>query len=431
MLRLYLAIWLAKIIQFLTRRLNLGGGSAAPGLYALKIDPQLVKKLSSKIPTNIVISGTNGKTTTSRMLAHFAQTNNFKVIRNSTGSNLERGIASALINKTNPFSLKLKNADLGIWELDEAAFNNVVLSIKPNIMVFLNVFRDQLDRYGEVNTVVKKWEETLKKVNFNSLILANGDDLNTLRLKGSFRGEFETFGMPNMMIKGEAQATKNKSLNFKAEDVKVSSLDNVTFNLNFRGMRQQVLLPLPGSYHIYDFLAAFAAGYHLNLDPEQMIDSLDGFVPAFGRVEKLIIKGKNVYLFLIKNPVGATQVFGTIAAEIKPEDTVLLALNDNFADGKDVSWIWDANFEELKIKDFGLRILCSGQRAEDLAIRLKYAGLNTKQIEIQKSLEKAFDKSLEITKGRVFITPTYTAMLGLQSILAKKGYKKAYWKENN
>lgn len=431
MIRLYLAIWLAKLIQFLTRTLNLGGGSAAPGLYALKVDPELIKKLSSQIPTNVVISGTNGKTTTARMLSHFAMANNLKVIKNSTGSNLERGIASALINKVNPLSLKVNQADLGIWELDEAAFNKVVLSIKPNIMVFLNVFRDQLDRYGEVDNVVKKWEETLKKVTFDSIILVNGDDLNTLKLKDSFKGDIESFGMPEFKIKGEAVADKTqaKNLNFKAENVSLSNFDNVTFEINFRGMREQIMLPLPGSYHIYDFLAAFATGYHLNLEPEKMIDSLEEFMPAFGRVEKLQIKDKNVYLFLIKNPVGATQVFSTIAADLKPEDTLLLALNDNFADGKDVSWIWDAEFEVLS--KFKNKFIVCGIRAEDLSVRLKYSDIDSKKIEIRKSLEDAFAKSLNQAKGRLFIMPTYTAMLELQNILAKKGHKKQYWKEVN
>lgn len=432
MLRLFGAVWLAKIIQFLTRYLKLGGGSAAPGLYALKIDPQLIQKLSPQIKTNVVISGTNGKTTTARMLSHFAHTSGVKIIRNSTGSNLERGIASALISNLNPWTLKLKDTDLGIWELDEAAFNKIVLSIKPNIMVFLNLFRDQLDRYGEVDSVAKKWQETLKKVNFECMVLANGDDLNTLNLKNSFSGSFETFGIPEARIKGESDnpPTKTQSLNFKAEKLTLSQLDNITFDLNFRGIKYPVMLPLPGSYHVYDFLAAFAAGYHLNLDPEQMIDSLEGFMPAFGRVEKLVIKNKSVYLFLIKNPAGASQVFATIAAELAPEDTILLALNDNFADGRDVSWIWDADFEELTINDLRFTITCSGQRAEDLAVRLKYAGINTEQIEIEKSLDKAFTKALSKNKGRLFILPTYTAMLELQNILAKRGHKQHYWKDN-
>src|SRR3989338_1277874 len=173
-MRKILAIGTGKLINHITRSLKIGGGSAAPGLYALKIDPEIVTKLSKKIPTNIIITGTNGKTTTARMLAHFAKESGLKVIRNHTGSNLERGIASALIHNS--------KGDLGIWEMDEAAFNSVAPKLNPDIVIFLNIFRDQLDRYGEVNTILDKWSETLKKLPKKTLILVNGDDANTAKL---------------------------------------------------------------------------------------------------------------------------------------------------------------------------------------------------------------------------------------------------------
>src|ERR1035437_6873439 len=160
-MRVFFAILLGKAIFKISRFLKLGGGSAAPGLWALKLYPDLVEELVKKIPTNIIITGTNGKTTTARMLSHFAKSSGLKVIRNHTGSNLERGIASTLISHNTP-------ADIGIWELDEAIFNTIGPKINPDIIVFLNVFRDQLDRYGEVNSVVNNWAQTLKKINIKT-----------------------------------------------------------------------------------------------------------------------------------------------------------------------------------------------------------------------------------------------------------------------
>ena len=335
-----------KIIAKLTRFLKIGGGSAAPGLYALKIYPELVSDLTQDIPQSVVITGTNGKTTTARMLAHFAQAQGLKVLRNATGSNLERGIASTLLSHSHLPGGKLTNVDLAIWELDEAAFNQLVPKLKPKIIVFLNVFRDQLDRYGEVDTIVKKWSETLKNTPKDTLLLVNGDDQNLLNLKKAFKGKFFTFGVENYKISGENINKKvgKEKLDLEAKNLVLVGLSGTHFELVEYDGLWTFSLPLPGIYHIYDFLAAFAIGSQLGLEPKQMITSLKDFSPAFGRMEKLGFG----YIFLIKNPAGATQVFETISPQIKTQDRLLLALNDNLADGTDVSWIWDAEFEKLR-----------------------------------------------------------------------------------
>ncbi len=202
-MRLIVAILFGKLIAYFTKLFKIGGGSAAPGLYALKIEPDLVKKLTAYISKNVVITGTNGKTTTARMLAHFAKTSGLKIIRNHTGSNLERGIASTLIQHSS-FNLKgyCTNYDLGIWELDEAAFNTVAPKIIPAVIVFLNVFRDQLDRYGEVDTVIKNWCATLQKLPSNTKIIVNGDDANTAKLAKCFKGKVQKFGVKDYKIVG-------------------------------------------------------------------------------------------------------------------------------------------------------------------------------------------------------------------------------------
>ncbi|MDD5147308.1 MAG: MurT ligase domain-containing protein [Candidatus Daviesbacteria bacterium] len=452
-MRFILAILVGKLIFFLTRNFKLGGGSAAPGLYALSIEPNLVAKLAAKIPKNVVITGTNGKTTTAKMLAHFAKETGLKVIRNHTGSNLERGIASTLISCVN-LCVNLKgcrlNFDLGIWELDEAAFNNVTPKLNPEVVIFLNVFRDQLDRYGEIDTVTKNWCQALKKLSSETAVLVNGDDANILKLAACFRGKVQKFGVKDYTIAGESIIHKKEieNLDFEAKNVKTNGLTGISFSLSLHYQSSIVHLPVPGIYHIYDFLAAFAAGTMLNIDPDEMVLSLKTYSPAFGRVEKFHLNptshrtptsevGYMGYIFLIKNPAGATQVFETIAPNIKPGDRMLLALNDNIADGTDVSWIWDANFELIqnssnlseRAKSRDYTIIASGSRANDLALRLKYANFNPKEIKIQPDLKQALKQAGMGLKGKLFILPTYTAMLELQSILTKAGIKKHYWED--
>ena len=437
-MRLLLAIISGKLIAYFSRLFKIGGGTAAPGLFALRIDPELVEGLSIKIPKNVIITGTNGKTTTARMMAHFAKESGLRAIRNHTGSNLERGIASTLIRHARPGLAKL-NYDLGVWELDEAAFNTVAPKIKPDIVVFLNVFRDQLDRYGEVDSVVKKWSETLKKLPKSTLILVNGDDLNTKKLKNSFKGHVYQFGVKDYKIVGEGIEHKKEQedLDFEARNVKLNDLKSSKFEVVLHNKPYSTNLPLPGIYHIYDFLAAFAAGHELGFSTKDMISSLKGFSPAFGRVEKLPFG----YIFLIKNPAGATQVFETIAPQLKPQDRLLFALNDNLADGTDVSWIWDVDFELFQNPSRALRlrsgqapsrdltIYTSGTRAYDLANRLKYAGFNPKLILVEPNLKNALQEAKKDLKGHLFILPTYTAMLQLQRILAESGIKRHYWEE--
>ena len=425
-MRFFLAILVGKFISYLTKTLRFGGGSAAPGLYALKVDPNLVEKLIQKIPKNIVVTGTNGKTTTARMISNFATESELKVIRNHTGSNLERGIASTLISHTSSHLTRL-DYDLGVWELDEAAFNTVAPKLNPDIIVFLNVSRDQLDRYGELDKVVNMWCETLVHLDPKTIVLINADDPSLGKLEKHFKGTVIKFGKKNI------------------KNIRTKGLAGSFFDLEVNNIRLAIDLPLPGLYHIYDFLAAFYTGDKLNFSDKDMISSLKNFTPAFGRVEKFELqplrlhRKNNGYIFLIKNPAGATQVFETLAPSLKPQDRLLIALNDNLADGTDVSWIWDAEWERLLVTGSRYQVVCSGIRAHDLALRLKYAGFsskgqlasswNSKQITIEPDLEKAFQDAQRGLKGTLYVLPTYTAMLGLQRILTKAGVKESYWKE--
>lgn len=431
-INLFLSICLGKIIIFATKLFKLGGGSAAPGYYALKLYPNLVTKLAQQIPKTVVITGTNGKTTTARLLSQFAEVENLRILKNATGSNLERGVASALIANFNLLKGRVRDIDLAIFELDEAAFNNVIPKLSPDLIIFLNVFRDQLDRYGEVDSIVKKWEVTLNNISKNCMLLINGDDRNLLQMKKSFKGKTFTFGVENYKIRGEVNFKNigDEKLDLEAKNVNLLGLDGVKFELNEKDGLWHFLLPVPGIYHIYDFLAAYIAASKLGIERKSIIQALRTFSPAFGRVEKFKLTPSNeAYIFLIKNPVGASQVFEVIKGEVKPNDRLLIALNDNFADGTDVSWIWDSEFEKLKVQSEKLKIIVSGTRAEDLSVRLKYADFESEPIIIENDLQSALKEAKDGLEGRLFILPTYTALLELQKILAKSGLKKEYWRE--
>lgn len=417
-----LSIWVGKLIFYLVRTLKLGGGSAAPGLYALKIYPNLIQRLSQNIPQSIFISGTNGKTTTARLLAHFTKGQNIKTIHNSTGSNMERGIASTLIDKADWLG-RVKNIDLAIWEVDEAGVKILAPKIKPQIMVFLNAARDQLDRYGELDSLIQEWEETLKTLSYQPLVLINNDDANTLRLKNIIGINFETFGLDKQLINWEKNSAHRAKPNFLAQNIKVSGLDSVSFQLTTKNITTSAKLPMGGIYNVYNTLAALSVADHLNLPIKTLAQSLFKYQTVFGRIEKI----PQGYILLIKNPNGTNQVLSTLNPVLKPEDHLLLALNDNLADGTDVSWIWDVEFESLtrNLKT----IITSGTRAYDLALRLKYADFNTNKIIIEPDLSKALKLTDQKLKGQLYILPTYTALLELQKILAKQGLKKHYWRE--
>lgn len=419
------AVLAGKSIFFFSRILNLGGGFAAPGLYALKIDPGIVEKLSSQIPKQVIITGTNGKTTTSGMLAHLFESEGIKVLRNRTGSNLERGIASTLIVHSSVFGRI--SEQVAVWEVDEAAFNTLAPKIKPDLIVFLNVYRDQLDRYGEVDSIVNKWIETIKILPPETKLLINGDD-------GSLEGFYKAaksvtaFSVPGAGFKGEKKPGQPRKAGFLGTDVK-SSLERSNFLFESGKKKFPVELTIAGTYNVDNAVAALAAKSLMGDLPDSGIKGLADFGSAFGRSERFNLNGKDCYIFLIKNPAGATQVMETVIPNLKAGDTLLIALNDNFADGKDVSWIWDIDLEKFEVRSMKYEICVTGTRVYDMALRLKYAGVDEDRIIVEQSLKAALDEMSRGAVGRLFILPTYTAMLELQKVLVKKGVKKHYWKE--
>jgi len=442
------AISVGKFVNFLTN-LQGGGGTAAPGLYALKIDPNLVEKLSGKIKNGaIVIAGTNGKTTTARITTDILATE-YQTIHNRQGSNLLRGVASTLITSISIVG-NIKS-DLAIWEADEAALPEIVKQTKPKTIVLLNLFRDQLDRYGEVETIREKWSEAISTLPAETKLILNADDPSVAFIAKSFKGKPVYFGVEEKKIDlpiienvADVRFCLNCGAPLKYDPIFSAHLGhwscpkchydrpkpsisatNARFKpdlsthlgLSIANRQSTVDYKLPGLYNVYNVLAAAATAKLLGIDDKQIIKAIEDFQAAFGRFQKMDIKGKKAVVFLIKNPAGANEVIRTISP--LKNVSLLTILNDNIADGRDVSWIWDTNWEVLKGKFKSINT--SGTRAYDIALRLKYADMNN--ISVHEDINTSFQESLDKlgTKDTLLILPTYTAMLELQGILKKYG----------
>lgn len=444
------AIIIGKLIAIINKTRGTGA-TAAPGLYALKIDPNLVKKISAKNKLkSIVISGTNGKTTTSRILYDIVS-KKYKVIHNRQGSNLLRGIASTMIGKVS-LSGRL-NCEYAIWECDEAALLPTSQNIEIDALVLLNLFRDQLDRYGEIDTTRKKWQEVVKDLKPNSTLILNTDDPSVNYLSKFTKSKKIFFGLntteidlpkvenvadvkfcPNCsgkliyidLYSAHLGTYKCAKCSFKRETPQVF-ISAITFdkdystniNVSINNKSVSTSYQLPGLFNAYNVLAALTAAFSLGVDPKSASKNIGKFTAAFGRYQNIKLDDKNMLLFLIKNPAGANEVIRTIATNNKIN--LLVVLNDNIADGRDVSWIWDTNWEALTGKITNIDV--AGTRAWDMALRLKYSQIKIDKTNIHEDLNVSIGKALsKISKNdTLFILPTYTALLGLQYYLKEKG----------
>ena len=452
-LRLIAAILAGKLISVLLK-LTGSGATAAPGLYALKIDANLVKKITRCLPKgSIIISGTNGKTTTSR-LAYEMLSSKHKVIHNRQGSNLLRGIASTLIKKS---SLTGKvNAELGLWEIDEATLPEAIDNLLPKTIVLLNLLRDQLDRYGEVDTTRQKWQKSLTKLPKTSLIL-NADDpgisflskftkarifyfgVNDTKInlptidhvadikyclncstkliyKSLFSAHLGHYYCPNCNLKRPSPTVYANNLLFRKDF-------STSIKLNVNGQLSIVNCHLPGLYNVYNILAASAIGSTYKVTGTEIKKQIQNFSTAFGRFQKIKIGQKQAIIFLIKNPAGANEVLRILSTQDKLN--LLVILNDKIADGKDISWIWDTNWEILKNKTSDVSV--AGIRSWDMALRLKYAGFKLSNNSIYTVISYSILKSMSKLNNNdtLIILPTYTALLDVQeSVLKLAGGKK-------
>jgi UDP-N-acetylmuramyl tripeptide synthase len=467
-LRTAAAVVAGKAAGRASRLLGRGGGTAVAGLVAQRIDRRIVSTLAVQAGAGaICVTGTNGKTTTSLMLNRMATAAGLRPLHNRSGSNLMRGVAAMLVEEAS-LSARIPDAArrLAILEVDEATLPEIVAAITPRAIVFTNLFRDQLDRYGEVDAVARAWERALRAPATNSrpqretALVLNADDPAIAHLGRDVRTPVLYYGVEDTAAAGESvehasdfrtclecSAELTYDVTFyghighwrcsacgnarPAPDIRVTRISAtgestaIEFAFSGEGECMRVDLPLSGLYNVYNALAAVAGAAALGLPRDAVTRALDGFSAAFGRQERFAIDGREVRVLLGKNPTGLNQVLRSIAGQ-PGEKRILFFLNDGVADGRDVSWIWDADYET--VKPGCAFVLAAGTRAEDLALRLKYAGFGD-DVPVERNAAAALRRAIDATpRGHTLhIIPTYTAMLQVRELLAKHAGIRSYW----
>ncbi|TMB47706.1 MAG: Mur ligase family protein [Chloroflexi bacterium] len=453
MIRKATAVWAGKATGVVSRITRRGGGTTLPGDIARAIDPHVLTKLSQDLKQgSVVITGTNGKTTTARLISWLLEGAGNTVVANRAGANLIFGVTAAAVNQAGPDG-KLR-ADWGVFEIDEASLPKAVAEIQPHATLVLNLFRDQLDRYGELESIAKKIEQALSALPETAHVILNADDPRVAEIGLSLARKPTWYGLDDASVAqkelphaADARTCPRcgASLIFDAvyvghdgvyrcpngdfqrptpeitaTDIKLDGFDSLEATI--AGTR--IAMPLGGLYNCYNVLAAFAAARTLGLTPDRIAQRLQTFKASFGRQERIDYRGRKIVLVLSKNPAGFNETVRT-AIDLAKGRKFIIGLNDRKADGTDVSWIWDVDFEQLKGK--AEVVIPAGIRAHDLAVRLKYAGVKAE--EPQTDPARALDKLLELTKegDSVHLLCTYTAMLDLRAELVRRGSALPYW----
>jgi len=453
MLRKTAAVWAGKATGALSRITRRGGGTTLPGDVARAIDPKILSRLAEDLTQGaVVITGTNGKTTTARLVTWLFEGIGQRVVSNRAGANLIYGVTAAALGKAGTDG-KLK-ADWGVFEIDEASLPRAVEEIQPKATLVLNLFRDQLDRYGELETIAKKIEKALSALPEGAHVILNADDPRVAEIGLSLPHKPTWFGLDDVAVAGKqlphaADARTcprcGASLLFDAvyvghdgvyrcptgdfarpqpdltaTDIVLDGFDSLM--LTIEGTR--IAMPLGGLYNCYNVLAAYATACSLGLDGRYIAERLKTFRAAFGRQERIEFRGRRLVLVLSKNPAGFNETVRT-AVELARGENFLIGLNDRKADGTDVSWIWDVDFEQLKGK--AKLVIPAGVRAHDLAVRLKYAGVEAQPPETDPG--KALDTLIKHTNegDTTYVLCTYTAMLDLRAELVRRGWAQPYW----
>lgn len=427
-----LLISLGKSVSFMSKTLSRGSGSTWPGHIALSANKNFVKEILRKNPNlkTILIVGTNGKTTTGKMVRTILETAEKRAFQNEAGANLLNGIASSLLLNSNPNG-KIP-FDFAIFEVDENSLPLVVNEFMPNYIIILNLFRDQLDRYGEVNTIAKKWKKTLKDLPSSTVVIANGDDPLIAQIAQASHENAYYFGLdePKLSRKENQHASDttycpNCGNKLKFKQRYLSHLGNWECTKCNRKRPQLTLsefkhYPLVGLYNKYNTLAAVLLAQKIGIEPETINSALQKFKPAFGRQEKLEVNGRTAIIFLSKNPTSFNESLRTVN-ELNGKH-LLFVLNDRIPDGRDVSWIWDIDFETLLNKNQHIHV--SGDRAYDMGLRLKYAHPTVKHVDTYPVLEKLFEPNVfdnlkdGVPSGEtLYILPTYSAMLEVRKLI--------------
>ncbi|MBU1327265.1 Mur ligase family protein [Patescibacteria group bacterium] len=414
----------AKVIGAISRLFGLGAGATWPGEIAITFRPNIARSLASELSDGVIlIAGTNGKTTTSLMVKTMLEHIGDSVVYNITGANLLNGVVSSFIHDAD--WLGGVRANIGIFEIDENSLPIMLKYATPKRIVLLNLFRDQLDRYGEVDVIVEKWKKALSHLPGDAEIILNSDDPGVAFIGKSVKGKVIYFGLndSSIYLKAKEHATDstfcpNCGMRLTYDGVYYSHIG--VWRCTRCGNKRpdpnvsKWSSPLPGIYNQYNTLAAVALAKSLDISDEEIQKALHLFVPAFGRQEEIVVGSKTVKLFLSKNPAGFNASLRTVLD--MGAKKLLLVLNDRIPDGRDVSWIWDVDFEILTNRH---ELFISGDRCYDLALRLKYANLCFSKPRIFTNLQNGVQAAIKATSERetLFVLATYSAMLEIRKIL--------------
>jgi len=449
--RLSLETSAARLVGRLSRAAGRGGGTTLPGKLVWKLDPGALDALAGRLPLGVaLVSATNGKTTTTAMAASILAPRR-RLAWNHSGANLASGVASTL--------LAARDAELGLLEVDEFALPEILRRTRPRVVELGNLFRDQLDRYGELEHIAERWRAAVEELSTDAVLVANADDpLVAALAEGRERAVLFGIDDPRRARPALQHASDSKycvrcgapyhydaayvghlgayrcescghvrpPLDLAARDIEPEGLEGVSFSLVTTDASVRVRLAVPGLYNVYNALGASALAVALGAGLDEIAAGLARFRAAFGRFERFAAGDRRVLLLLIKNPAGANEAIRTLEDGGVPP-TLVIALNDEIADGRDVSWIWDVDFEPL-LERAG-RIVASGERAAELGLRFTYAGFPRERLELEPDLERALERGLELTEtgGELAVLPTYTAMLRLRAIATQRGLTRPYW----
>ncbi len=449
----------ARATGALSRRSGRGGGTTLPGRVLLRLAPDAIAELAAGLERgSTIVSATNGKTTTAGMISAALAAAGRRPVHNRAGSNMSWGVATALLDQ---------EGDEGLFELDEAWLPRVAPQLRPRQIVLGNLFRDQLDRYGELERLADDWAGLVATLDTACDLTLNADDPLIADLgrdrQGERRDRVLYFGiddasqaLPELQHAFDAKHCRRCGHPYVYERAFVGHLghyscpncgarrphpDVAATKVDLEGMSGakvtlstpegslELSLPLPGLYNVYNALAAVSAALRLGVSLARIKSGIEGMEAVFGRVETIDVDGTPVSILLIKNPAGANEVLRTLCLEQQRDGAegldLWVALNDRVADGRDVSWIWDADFELLE--GAVRRVVCAGTRAPEMALRLKYAGLDEGLLEVVPGVADSLERALEASNGRLFALPTYTALLELRRLLSAKGLAREYW----
>lgn len=425
-------IFLGKLTISFSKSLNLGNGSTWPGHIALSINKNFIKDILKHNPNLkiILIAGTNGKTTTAKLIQTILEKSGKKVFQNKGGANLLNGIASSIVLHSD--MLCALKYDYAIFEIDENTLPLILKELNADYIVLLNLFRDQLDRYGEVNIIVKKWNKAIAHLPPGANLILNADDPQIAYLGRHLEGEQKRhlffFGIENESITSKNHQHASDSTycpncgnKLIYNVVYFSHLGNwqcekCRFKHPEDTFTKSPLYPLAGMHNECNTNAAVLLAKTVGIDDKKIKNALEEFKPAFGRQEDLKINGRKIKIFLSKNPTSFNESLRTIAS-LRAKN-LLIILNDRIPDGRDVSWIWDTDFEDFSSQFKNITV--SGDRVFDMGLRLKYAEF--KNFQAEENLSKAISTAIEKTSKNdtLYILPTYSAMLEARKILTGK-----------